>query len=123
MQTCAMKQNEDDRLEGALGWQYRPRQTQSMLGDEIFSYLKQRDRTFTKNARVIDAWNDVVPPGLQPYCKLDKCVGNTLYVQVKPGPFMHQLQVLSGDLLEGIRQAAPRCGIQKIRVVPLNNNQ
>ena len=118
-----MKQNEDDKLKGALGWQYRPRQRQSTLGDEIFSYLKKHDRTFTRNARIVDAWNDVMPPGLQPYCKLDKRVGNVLYVQVQPGPYQYQVRLLSGDLLERIRQAAPRCGIQDIRVVPLNKNQ
>jgi len=118
-----MTQSEEDKLKGALGWQYRPRQTQSSLGDEIFSYLKQRDRAFTKNAMVVDIWNRLLPPAMQPFCKLDKRVGNTLYVQAQPGPYLHQLQMMTGELLDMIQQAAPRSGIQKIRVVPFNKNQ
>jgi len=111
--------DEDKQLKGATGWQYRPRRTDSRLGNEVLSYLKQHDREFTKNAAIMDAWNSVVPPSLQPYCRLDKRAGNTLYLQAMPGPYMHQLQMLSGELLERIRQLAPRCGVQKIRIIPL----
>ena len=113
--------DEDKQLKGALSWQYRPKRKASPLGDEVVSYLKHRDRTFTKNATLVDIWETVVPPTLQPYCRLDKCVGNTLYLQAAPGPYMHQAQMLSTELLERIKQLAPRCGVQKIRVVPMQN--
>lgn len=114
-----METHEDNQLKGALSWQYKPRKKESQLGDEIYSYLKQHDKSLTKNAAIVDLWNQIIPPGLQPHCRLDKRVGNTLYVQVQPGPYMHQLQVLSGELLDRIRQNAPRSGIQKIRILPL----
>lgn len=114
--------DEDKRLKSASGWQYKPRRTDSRLGDELVSYLTQRSRTWTKNAALVDIWEQVVPPTLQPFCRLDKRVGNTLYLQAEPGPYMYQAQMLSSELLNEIKQQAPRCGIQKIRVVPLQKN-
>ncbi|MEN8127576.1 MAG: DUF721 domain-containing protein [Planctomycetota bacterium] len=115
--------DEDKQLKGALDWQYRPKRKASQLGDEVVSYLKRRDRALTKNAVLVDIWEMVVPPTLQPYCRLDKRAGNTLYLQAAPGPYMHQAQMLSSELLERIKQLAPRSGVQKIRVVPLQTNQ
>ena len=114
--------DEEKQLKGALSWQYKPRRTESCLGDEVYSYLDRRHRAFTKNALIVDAWKAVVPPTLQPFCRLEKRVGNTLYLQAAAGPYMHQAQMLSGELLEKIRQLAPRCGIQKIKVVLIRNN-
>ena len=114
--------DEEKQLKGALSWQYKPRRTESCLGDEVYSYLNRRHRAFTKNASIVDAWEAVVPPTLQPFCRLEKRVGNILYLQAEPGPYMHQAQMLAGELLERIKCSAPRCGIQKIRVVPKRNN-
>lgn len=111
--------DENKWLKSASGWQYRPRRTDARLGDELVSYITQRSRTWTKNAALVDIWERVVPPTLQPFCRLDKRVGNTLYLQAEPGPYMHQAQMLSSELLNEIKQQAPRCGIQKIRVTPL----
>jgi hypothetical protein len=114
--------DEEKRLKGASSWQYKPRHTESCLGDVAGLYLKQRNRALTKNAAIVDAWEAVVPPTLQPFCRLEKRVGNTLYLQAEPGPYMHQAQMLSGELLERLKCQAPRCGIQKIRVVPTRNH-
>lgn len=114
--------DEEKRLKAASRWQYKPRHTESCLGDEVCSYLKQRDHALVKNAAIVDAWKAVVPPTLQPYCKLDKRVGNALYLQAAPGPYMHQAHMLSGELLERIKHLAPRCGIQKIRVIALEKS-
>jgi hypothetical protein len=114
--------DEERKLRGASSWQYRPKQTGARLGDEVVSYLSKRDRTLTKNTAVVDIWKQVVPPTLQPFCRLDKRVGNTLYLQAEPGPYMHQAQMLSSELLNEIKQQVPRSGIQKIRVMPLQKN-
>lgn len=114
---------DEKQLKGALSWQYKPRPTESCLGDEVCSYLKNRAPAFTKNASIVDAWKSVVPPTLQPFCRLDRRAGNTLYLEAEPGPYMYQAQMLSGELLNRIKQLAPRCGVQKIRVVPKRNNQ
>ena len=113
---------EDNRLCGAASWQYKPKPTGSRLGNEITSYLKRHHRTLEKNAAVVDVWRQAVPELLRNHCKLDKRVGNTLYVQVVPGAYMHQMKMQAGEVLERIRQMAPRCGIQKIQMIPMQQS-
>ena len=114
---------EDDLLKGASSWQRRPGQTSRPLGDELFAYFQQRSRTFEKNSALIDAWQQVVDPSLLRVCRLDKCVGNTLYVQVTAGPYMHQAQMLTGEWVQQIRLLCPRCGITKIRLTPQRDDE
>ena len=120
--TGAGKEMNEEQLRGAASWQFKPRQTGSRLGDEITSYLKQHHRTFEKNASIVDIWRQVVPESLQDYCRLDKRVGNTLYVQVMPGAYMHQMQMTAGEIVEKIKQLSPRCGIQKMRLMPIRQS-
>jgi hypothetical protein len=110
---------EDLYLRGATGWQYRRKRTESGLGQEIFSYLQQHSKAFEKNAPLVDLWKTIVPAGLAPFCRLDKRVGNVLYVQAMPGPYMHQVKMHSAELLDSIRRAIPRSGICSIKVVPM----
>ena len=112
---------EDDLLKGASSWQWKRKKTASPLGDEMSSYFKQRSRTFEKNSAIVDAWQRIVPASLQDYCRLDKRAGNTLYVQVLAGPYMHQAQMVCGEWIEQIQQYCPRCGITKIRLIPMRN--
>lgn len=120
-ETDRMKQpsKEELYLRGATGWQYRRKHTDSALGQEIFSYLQQHSKAFEKNAPLVDLWKSIVPAGLAGFCRLDKRVGNVLYIQAMPGPYMHQVKMLSAELLESIRRAIPRSGICSIKVVPM----
>jgi hypothetical protein len=120
-----MKQpsKEDMYLRGAMGWQYRQKRPDHGLGQEIVSYFQQHSRAFEKNAPLVDLWKTIVPPGLAPFCRLDKRVGNVLYIQAMPGAYMHQVKMLSGELLEGIKRAVPRSGICSIKVVPMEEPQ
>lgn len=113
---------EEQYLRSATHWQFRPKRSETGLGQEIFSYLQQRNRAFEQNVPLVELWKSIVPPALEPYCRLDKRSGNVLYIQAQAGPYMHQVKVLSGELLERIRQAAPRCGICHIKVIPMQND-
>lgn len=110
--------DEDNLLRGASSWQYKPRRTEHRLGEEIMSYLQQHSRGFEQNAALLEIWPQVIPAYLRDYCRPGKRAGNTLYVEVTPGPYMHQLQTISGEVLNNIKQLAPRCGVQKIRLLP-----
>ncbi len=114
---------EEQRLRGASGWQAEPRLPGSQIGDELFSYFQKRSRTFEKNSEIVDAWQQIVPPAMQQYCRLDKRVGSTLYVQVMAGPYMHQVQMVCSEWVQQFRQQCPRCGITKIRLTPMRNGQ
>jgi len=110
---------EDLYLRGATGWQYRKKPTERGLGQEIFAYLQQHSKAFEKNAPLVDLWKTIVPAQLAGFCRLDKRVGNVLYIQAMPGPYMHQVKMLSAELLEAIRRTIPRSGICSIKVVPM----
>jgi hypothetical protein len=112
--------NDNDYLHSATGWQKKIKTAHTRLGEEVASYLERRSRTFEKNAALAEVWQQVVPCGLQSFCRMDKRSGHTLYIQVRPGPYMHQMWMLSGELLEQINRQIPRSGIQAIRVIPLN---
>ena len=114
--------SDDDILRGAASWQFKPKHTDLRLGDEITSYLKQHHRAFEKNAAIIDVWPQIVPELLQRHCRLDKRVGNTLYVQVMPGAYMHQIRMMTDEILEKMKQLAPRCGVRKIRIMPMKQS-
>lgn len=111
--------DEEKYLLSALGWQQKTRPAGTRLGEQIVSYLKQQGRTFEKNSTLTDAWQRLIPEALRPYCRLDRRSGNTLFVQAQPGPYMHQVQMLSGQLLEQINRQVPRAGLQAIRVIPM----
>ncbi|MCE5186443.1 MAG: DUF721 domain-containing protein [Planctomycetaceae bacterium] len=111
--------NEDKYLRSATHWQQRPKNPDRKLGGEIFAYLQQRSDALEKNAALVEAWEAVVPAELSPYCRLDKRAGGVLYVQAMPGPYMYRVRVCSDELLERLKQAVPRCGINKIKVVPM----
>ncbi len=109
-------------MRSATHWQASPTRTATGLGQEIVSYLQLNRRQFEQNAPLVEVWKSIVPPALEPHCRLDKRSGNVLYIQAQAGPYMHQVKVLSGELLERIRQAAPRCGICHIKVIPMQND-
>ncbi len=111
----------DQKLYGASCWQVQPKKTSVPLNDAMSSYFKHRSRTFEKNSSIVDAWQRIVPVLLQDYCRLDKRVGNTLYVQVLAGPYMHQAQMVCSEWIEQLQQQCPRCGITKIRLIPMRN--
>ncbi|MCI0498210.1 MAG: DUF721 domain-containing protein [Planctomycetales bacterium] len=113
--------NEEKYLRGALSWQRKIKPTHARLGEEVVSYLRRQAHTLEKNAAIADIWRQVLPLELQPFCRLDKRSGSTLFVQAQPGPYMYQMQLLSGELLERICRQIPRCGIQKICVIPMKD--
>lgn len=110
--------SEEQRLRGAASWQFRPPPTERRLGEEIATYLEQHNRSLAKNASILEIWPLVVPDFLQDQCRPGKRAGNTLYVEVTPGAYLHQMQMLAGEIVEKIQQLSPRCGIRKIRLVP-----
>jgi hypothetical protein len=117
--TGARKQVDEEKLlRGAGSWQYQPKPAERRLGEEIVSYLERHSRTFEKNASLLEIWEQALPPVLRGQCRPGKRTGNTLYVEVTPGVFMHEMQTRSGEVLEKLQQLSPRCGIRKIQIVP-----
>lgn len=115
--------NEDRRLKSATQWQKRPRVTGYLAGDEAAHYLRRTQRDFSKNAALVDVWDSIIPPGLKPWCRLDRRTGNVLTIQAAPGPYMHQLVMMQHELLDELHRRCPAAGVQKLRIIPLKDER
>ena len=91
------------------------------LGVAVGSYLDRRDKRFRKNAQVAEAWKRLLPKELCDHCTIAGISAKVLKVAVEPGPYMHEMQLLSQELLEHLRSQCRGCGITKIKFLPGTN--
>lgn len=87
------------------------------LGDEVERYLKWRSRDLKKNATVVDVWSELLPATLRERCEIESLSRGVLTVGVEPGVYMHELRLISDELVEQLRQRNPRAGVKRIKVV------
>ena len=110
--------DQEKLLRSATAWQRRKKQTTNRFGLEAQEYLKARKRTFEKNSDVVDAFQQVLPQQLNEHCQLVKISSGQVYIEVEPGPYMHEMQMLSSELLEHIKGRCPYSGVKKIILRP-----
>ena len=113
---------QDNLLLSATQWQKRSLLHCRRAGDEAICFLRRHERDYNRNASLIDAWESILPPGLKPWCRLDRRTGNVLIIQAAPGPYMHQMNLMQGELLDELHRCCPEAGIQKLRIIPLKND-
>lgn len=119
-----MQDAEEDRLlKSATQWQKRPRRVCYQAGEEADKFLRRTQRDFSKNTALVDAWDSIIPPGLKPWCRLDRRAGNVLTIQATPGPYLHQLVMMQHELLDELHRRCPAAGIQKLRIIPLKDDR
>lgn len=90
------------------------------LGVSVQGYLTRRRGELRKNASVVDSWQELLPENLREVCSLESISGGVVLVAVEPGPYMHELSMLSEELVQHLRQLSPQAGVRKIRLVPLS---
>ena len=110
--------DENQFLKGAVGWQRRPRKTTVGLGGEVAAYLKRRGSELEKNASLMDVWVEAMPPMLAARCRPESLQSGTLRVQVDPGPWMHELRMMTNELLDYFQEHCPRNRVRKIVLLP-----
>ncbi len=86
------------------------------LGDIAGKYLDRRGRGLEASAAVLDVWGEVLPGDFYEHCEVVSLVGGRLVVEVDPGPYMHELRIMSSELLEHLQG---RCGRAKIKNIKL----
>lgn len=91
------------------------------LGDAAANYLKCNERALKKNSEVVDVWNDIVPQQLQKHSRLNRISGGNVYVEAEPGAYMHELKLISAELVENIRARCPYSSVKKIVLAPIRN--
>ena len=121
-----MDTEDDDRqksmLRGAVGWQKRRRETTSRFGESAGQYFKARLRRMKRNAAVVDAWEEVVGGQLGEHCRLVSVSGGVLRLEVEAGPYLHEMKLMSSELLEHLRVKCPTAGIRKIKISPMGGD-
>ncbi len=81
-------------------------------------YLNKRTPSLAKKAAVADIWQEILPEVFYEHCSLAGISRGVLHIEVDPGPFMHELQALSNELLLYLQSRCGGAGIEKIRLRP-----
>jgi len=108
--------NDEERLLCVTGRGSRPKNA-TRLGLSARSYLDGQDARLQKNCSVVDVWRQVLPIVLYEHCRLVGISGGVLRVEAEPGPYMHEMRMVSGELLEHLQNRCRRAGVRKIVVV------
>ena len=114
----AAEKDEDRLLKGAVGWQRKPRPTGVGLGGEVQAYLKRRGKELEKNASLMDLWANALPAALAQRCRPESIQSGTLRVEVESGPWMHELRMMTNELLDYFQEHCPRNKIRRIVLIP-----
>jgi len=115
-----MEQDEFEQIASQLKRNRQPvvDEGKGLLGPAAGAYLDRRDKQFRKNASVTQAWKQLLPQELYDHSTLVGISAKVLRVAVEPGPYMHEMQLLSDELLEHLRSQCRGCGITKIKFLP-----
>ena len=113
--------DEDQFLRGATSWQYKRRDTVGRLGFDVDKYVNRRQPELNKNATIMEAWRQLLPAQLYEHCSVDRIVSGNLYIEVDTGAYMHELQMMSSELVEQLQRLCRYGGIKRIVLRPRNN--
>lgn len=72
-----------------------------------------------KNEPVFLLWQQLIPDELCEHCRIVEISGGQIKVEVDSPSHCYTLKLLSGELLEGIRQSCPSARIKSIRFMPV----
>ena len=115
-------ESENRLLRGALGWRKKKRETTSRFGDSAEKYLGNKLNRMKKNVAVVDALDELLDSQFGEHCKLKSISGGVVRIAVEPGPYMHEMQLASGEILQQIQNYCGSVGIEKIRLFPRKNH-
>ncbi len=114
--------NEEELLRSTVKWKKRPGVYADRVGTSAQRYLGERGRQFNKNAAIVDAWHRIIPEKFHEHCRIAGISKGVLRVEVESGPYMHEMQLASREILEQIQNYCGSVGIEKIRLFPRKNH-
>jgi len=92
--------------------------TTPRLGDNVATYMKARRGELETNASVIDVWRRLLPAGLYEHTRIAGIGAGAVYVEVEPGPYMHELQLLRAELCGQLQRLCRSAGVRRIVLRP-----
>ncbi|MBN1816450.1 MAG: DUF721 domain-containing protein [Sedimentisphaerales bacterium] len=114
----AFTETDERFFRSATSWQTRPGPLATPLGQTVRQYLQERNGVFQKNKSIVDLWNEIVPPEMRCHCTVKKIEAGTLTVEVDPGAYMHEMRLMSDELLRYLGSRSGRSGIRRIVLRP-----
>ena len=88
------------------------------LGANAETYIKQRLGQLRKNASVVDVWRELLPEELYEHSCIAGISGGVVQVEVDPGPWMHEFQLLSSELSGQLQRLCRSAGVRRIALRP-----
>lgn len=113
---------ENRLLRGALEWRGKKRERTGRVGDIAKEYLGKRARRLKRNAEVVDALGEVLDSQFGEHCKLVSISGGVVRFEVEPGPYMHEMKLMSSELIEALKVKCPRAGLREIKIAAKNSD-
>jgi len=89
-----------------------------LLGDNVDTYIKGRLGQLRKNASVVDVWRELLPEELYEHSGIAGISGGVVQVEVDPGPYMHEFQLLSSELSGQLQRLCRSAGVRRIALRP-----
>jgi predicted nucleic acid-binding Zn ribbon protein len=86
------------------------------LGDVLSELVEKR--ISPRQARfglIAEAWGQLLPDELYQHCRIIDISGGRLQVSVDSPSYMHELQLLSCELLEELSRDCPRAQVREIK--------
>ncbi len=110
--------DEDMFLQRVCGRRPPTYQATQLLGDDVETYIKRRLGQLRKNASVVDVWRELLPEELYEHSRIAGISGGVVQVEVDPGPYMHEFQLLSSELSGQLQRLCRSAGIRRIALRP-----
>ena len=109
--------DEDALLNGATSWQRRRRETTSSLADSGRKYLGFNIRRLKESAKIVDAWQELLPEEIAGHCNIKKIEAGVIEVEVDSGAYLHEMRLMSNELVEHLRDICGQGKIKRIKLV------
>ncbi len=110
--------DEDIFLQRVCGQKRPPYRATPLLGDNVDTYIKGRLGQLRKNAAVVDVWRELLPEELYEHSRIAGISGGVVQVEVDPGPYMHEFQLLSSELSGQLQRLCRSAGVRRIALRP-----
>ncbi len=110
--------DEDMFLQRVCGRRRTAYRATALLGDNIDTYIKGRLGQLRKNASVVDVWRELLPEELYEHSSIAGISGGVVQVEVDPGPYMHEFQLLSSELSSQLQRLCRSAGVRRIALRP-----
>jgi predicted nucleic acid-binding Zn ribbon protein len=109
--------DEDELLRGAVSWQWRKKNRTSSIAESGRQFLGYNLRRLKNSAKIVDAWQELLPEEMKEHCSILKIENGVIEVEVDSGSFMHEMRLMSNELVEHLREICGQGKVKRIKLV------